>query len=309
MTVAYITHPSSLLHEMGPDHPERPQRIIAIDTALKQSGLLNKLKPYLAPQATHEQLLRVHTADYLNSIVATAPQPNQSELVSLDPDTWMNAHTLTAAYHAAGAVVLAVDLVMRDEVQAAFCNVRPPGHHAEKNRAMGFCFFNNIAVGVAHALTQHQLTKVAIVDFDVHHGNGTEDIFKDDDRVLFCSSFEHPFYPYSGANTHKPHILNIPLPAGTNSELFREKVQSWFAKLEAFKPELIFFSAGFDAHADDVMADILLKADDYAWITREVKLIADKVCQGRLISALEGGYALEALGQSAVAHVTFLTHN
>jgi acetoin utilization deacetylase AcuC-like enzyme len=301
MTTALISHPECFLHDMGEGHPEQPARIQAIQKELESSGLDDDLHHFTAPLATIEQLNRVHGEEYINSIFQASPAVG---MVSLDPDTWMNPFTLNAALRAAGAAVLAVDLVMSGEVKSVFCNVRPPGHHAERKTAMGFCFFNNIAVGVAHALEYHQLKRVAIVDFDVHHGNGTEDIFQDDDRVLFCSSFQNPFYPFSGAETKNPHIVNIPLSAGSTGEQFREAAKKyWFEKIRQFQPELIFISAGFDAYAEDDMSEIFLVEDDYAWITREIKKIADQVCQGRIVSMLEGGYELKGLGRCAAAHI------
>lgn len=301
---ALISHPDCLLHDMGFGHPEQPDRVRVIQAELERSGLNAKLKHYQASLVTREQLLRVHNADYIDQIFAIAPKEG---LIAIDPDTAMNPYTLKAAQRAAGAVVLAVDLVMKKEVKAAFCNVRPPGHHAEHARAMGFCFFNNIAVGVAHALEHHKLHRVAIIDFDVHHGNGTEDIFRNEERVLLCSSFEHPFYPHVGADTKSNHIINVPLAAGSTGQMFREKAsQYWLCAIEDFKPEMIFFSAGFDAHENDQLADLKFKVEDYAWITHEIKKIADKVCHGRMVSALEGGYALETLGACVVAHVKAL---
>jgi acetoin utilization deacetylase AcuC-like enzyme len=286
---------------MGLSHPEQPLRITAIDNALTQAGLYKIITKYEAPLVTYEQLLRAHDPKYIDYIFNLSPKKG---LVFIDPDTAMNPFTLTAAQRAAGALVYAVDLVMNNQATAVFCNIRPPGHHAEKSRAMGFCFFNNIAIGVLHALNHYHLKRVAIVDFDVHHGNGTEDILKNDERVLFCSSFEHPFYPFAGANTKSNHIINIPLHAGTSGKEFREKVtQQWLPHIEEFRPEIIFFSAGFDAYREDFLADLLLDEEDYAWITQQVKIIADKVCQGRMISTLEGGYNLEGLGSCAVAHV------
>jgi acetoin utilization deacetylase AcuC-like enzyme len=225
----------------------------------------------------------------------------------LDPDTAMGPHTLDAALRAAGAVVHAVDLVMSGEFQAIFCAVRPPGHHAERNRAMGFCFFNNVAVGAAHALAAHGLERVAIVDFDVHHGNGTEHIFENEPRVLFCSSFQHPFYPFTGHETDTPHIVNITLPAGSDGTRFRQEVEAhWLHRLHEFKPQLVMVSAGFDAHAEDDMSHVRLREPDYIWITRELKKVADQYAGGRIVSTLEGGYNLSALGRSAVAHVDAL---
>jgi acetoin utilization deacetylase AcuC-like enzyme len=305
MSIGIISHPDCLLHEMGRSHPEQPERLRVIEGELISLGIRADLKEYEAPLATREQLERVHTPEYVESIFLASPKQG---LVSLDPDTWMNPYTLSAARRAAGAVIYGVDLVMSGELHAAFCNIRPPGHHAERAQAMGFCFFNNIAVGVAYALEHYKLKRVAIIDFDVHHGNGTENIFKNDDRVLLCSSFQHPFYPFSGAGTRNEHILNLPLPSGCTGRMFRDEIEThWLMKIKEFKPEMIFFSAGFDGHEKDVMANISLHEDDYAWITQKIKAIADEVCQGRIVSALEGGYALEILGRAAAAHIQALS--
>ena len=304
MTISIISHPDCALHEMGSNHPESPDRLIAIQDRLIASGLDLLLQHHNAPLATREQLCRVHDADYVEQIFRLSPQQGH---VEIDPDTSMNPHTVTAALRAAGAMVLGVDLVMSGENSAAFCNTRPPGHHAEHNKAMGFCIFNNIAVGAAHALHDYNLERVAIVDFDVHHGNGTEDIFKDEPKVLLCSIFQHPFYPYTGSNTQSEHIINVPLAAGTDGMKFREVVNShWLPKLEAFQPELILISAGFDAHIEDEMSGLHLVEEDYGWVTAQIKIIADKYAQGRIVSTLEGGYALSALGRSAAAHIKAL---
>lgn len=299
--IAYISHPDCQKHNMGPGHPESPARLIAIDNALAASDIHTLLQRYEAPLVTREQLLRVHDADYVDAIFKLSPAKG---LTYLDSDTAMNPHSLTAALRAAGAVILAVDLVMKAKSKTAFCCVRPPGHHAERARAMGFCFFNNVAVGVMHALEHYKIKRVAIVDFDVHHGNGTEDIFRLESRVLLCSSFQSPFYPMSGADTKSDHIINLPLPAGTSGKEFRTAVTNhWLEKLETFHPELIFFSAGFDGHKEDTMANFFLIEEDYSWITEKVRSIAEKYCKGRMISILEGGYALNALGRSVVAHL------
>jgi len=304
MTVSIISHPDCALHEMGPQHPESPARLQVIQDQLLISGLDWVLQHHTAPMASREQLCRVHDSEYVEHIFHKSPEEGQAWL---DPDTVMNPHSLSAALRAAGAVVLAVDLVMSGQTKAAFCNVRPPGHHAEHNRAMGFCIFNNIAVGAAHALKAYKLKRVAIVDFDVHHGNGTEDIFRDVPEILLCSTFQHPFYPYSGSDTVSEHILNAPLSAGADGHGFRSAVESmWLPRLEEFQPELILISAGFDAHIEDDMAGLCLVEQDFAWVTREIKTIADKYAQGRIISTLEGGYALPALGRSAAAHVDAL---
>ncbi|WP_455205810.1 histone deacetylase family protein [Kaarinaea lacus] len=309
MTIALISHLDCAKHSMGDGHPERPQRLSAINDRLIASGLNIVLHHYDAPLATREQLYRVHDKNYVDEIFRQAPQPSEEtgRLVWLDPDTAMNNYTLTAALRAAGALILGVDLVMSGEANAVFCNVRPPGHHAEHNRAMGFCFFNNVAVGAAHAMAEHALQRVAIVDFDVHHGNGTEDIFRNEPRVLFCSTFQHPYYPYSGAETQLVNMVNVPLAAGTRSQGFRDAVeQYWLPALHRFKPQLILISAGFDAHQEDDLAGLNLTDEDYAWVTIRIKNIAAQYAQQRIVSTLEGGYALNALGRSATAHINAL---
>jgi acetoin utilization deacetylase AcuC-like enzyme len=243
----------------------------------------------------------VHGAAYIDEIEASVPEAG---LHYIDPDTALNPHTLTAARHAAGAVVLAVDLVMRGECKTAFCAVRPPGHHAERHRAMGFCLFNNVAVGIAHALEVHGVERIAVIDFDVHHGNGTEDIFAGDARVLMVSIFQHPLYPYSGTKPLGPNMVNVPLSPGSGSEAFRATVtKRWMPALEAHRPQLIMISAGFDAHRDDPLANLELVDDDYAWVTRELCGVARKHGEGRIVATLEGGYALPALARSAAQHV------
>jgi acetoin utilization deacetylase AcuC-like enzyme len=301
MSTAFITHPSFLLHEMGPHHPECPERLTAINERMVAAGLDAKLQHHTAPAATREQIARVHGSGYIDSIDASSPEDG---LHFIDPDTALNPHTLTAARHAAGAVVLGVDLVVGGTCATAFCAVRPPGHHAERKRAMGFCIFNNVAVGAAHALEAHGLERVAIVDFDVHHGNGTEDIFEGDDRVLMVSTFQYPLYPYSGVDNPASNMVNIPLPAGAGSEAFRAAVRErWLPALEAYEPQLILISAGFDAHRDDPLAGLQFTESDYAWVTRELIAVASRHANGRVVSTLEGGYALSALGRSAAEHV------
>ncbi|MFA5242509.1 MAG: histone deacetylase family protein [Sulfuricella sp.] len=305
MHTAYITHPSCLKHDMGKDHPECPARIQAIEDQLIASGLLPFLDHQEAPLATDEMLSRVHRPGYIASIRAAAPGAG---LAYLDPDTAMNSHTLEAALRAAGAVALAVDMVMSGRAENAFCNVRPPGHHAGVASSGGFCIFNNVAVGVAHALMQHGLERVAIADFDVHHGNGTEDIFHDDPRVMLCSTFRHPYYPYSGSDSGNDHIINVPLPAGTAGDAFRAAVvEQWLPALERFKPQMLFISAGFDAHREDDMGGLALREADYVWVTGKLKEVAARHANSRIVSALEGGYALHALGRSAAAHIKVLS--
>lgn len=304
MTTAFITHPDCLKHEMGPHHPECPARLQAVYDAFGASGLMPQLRQIEAPLATKAQLTAAHAADYVDAIFDAAPKHGYAPL---DPDTSMNPYSLLAARRAAGAVVKGVDLVMTGETANAFCAVRPCGHHATYNRSMGFCIFNNVAVAAIHALDAHGLDRVAILDFDVHHGNGTEDIFTADDRVMLCSSFQHPYYPGTGADTGNAHVIPTPLPARTDGPKFRAAIEStWFPALEKFKPELVIISAGFDAHIDDPLAYLELVEDDYVWITRRIRQMADAYADGRIVSALEGGYNLGALGRSAVAHVRAL---
>jgi acetoin utilization deacetylase AcuC-like enzyme len=304
MSVAFVTHSDCLKHEMGTHHPERPARLTAIEDQLIASGIAPHLTRFDAPLATDEQLARVHPLEYVRAIRQAAPQRGT---VHLDPDTAMNPFTLQAALRAAGAAVLATDLVLSKKVNTAFCSVRPPGHHACRARSMGFCIFNNVAVAVRHAIHAHGLERVAVIDFDVHHGNGTEDIFEGDDNVLMASIFQHPFYPYSGADDPARNMVNVPLPAGAGSREFREAVtDAWIPALEEFAPELVVFSAGFDAHMEDDMAMLRFADADYGWVTQQVKAIADKHADGRIVSMLEGGYALSALGRSAVQHIKVL---
>jgi acetoin utilization deacetylase AcuC-like enzyme len=305
VTTAYITHPDCLKHDMGSGHPESPARLRAIEDQLIASGLFQFLQHHEAPLATPSQLARVHSPHYIETIRAAAPKQG---MVHLDPDTAMNPFTLDAALRAAGAAVLATDLVMAGRAENAFCAIRPPGHHAESGRAMGFCIFNNVAVGVAHALEGHGLERVAIADFDVHHGNGTEQIFRNDPRVMLCSTFQHPFYPYCGADSRSERMINVPLPAGTDGEGFRKAVEAeWLPALERFRPEMLFVSAGFDAHWEDPLAMLRLREPDYAWVTRQIKDVAARHAHGRIVSMLEGGYELHALGRSVAAHIKVLS--
>jgi acetoin utilization deacetylase AcuC-like enzyme len=304
LTTAFISHPDCLLHDMGGHHPEQPARLQAVEDQLIASGLASCLQYMEAPLVAREQLERVHAPGYIDAIEAAAPERG---IIHLDPDTAMNPHTLKAALRAAGAAVLATDVVINGEADSAFCCVRPPGHHAERRRAMGFCLFNNVAVAAAHALEQHGLQRVAVVDFDVHHGNGTEDIFRDDPRVMMVSTFQHPFYPYSGIDGRSERMVNIPLAAYSTGREFRAAVeQYWLPALEAFRPQMLFISAGFDAHRDDELAMLNLVEADYAWVTRELRQIADRDAGGRIVSVLEGGYDLGALGRCVMTHLKTL---
>lgn len=292
-----LHHPECERHEMGPHHPERPERLQAIEAALKQCAYKDQLVWQKAKQIDKTLLLLAHPKSYVDAIFAQSPK---SDYASLDPDTVMNPHTLNAALYAAGSLVQAVDAVLKGQYSKVYCHVRPPGHHAEKNKAMGFCFFSNVALGALYALEKMGLSRVAIVDIDVHHGNGTQDIIFDDDRVLFCSSFEHPFYPATHLQTND-HVIHSRLAAGTAGRQWRQALTPWFDKIQAFKPELIFVSAGFDAHKDDFLADIRLVEDDYAWFGQNLKKVADEVCDGKIIATLEGGYELSAIAKSCEA--------
>ncbi len=305
METLYITHPSCRLHEMGSWHPECPDRLDAISDQLLSSGIASYLHENSHPgPVTREALLRVHTAAYLDHLESVSPAEGH---YPIDPDTLMNPHTLDAARHAAGALVMAVDEVMQDKVSTAFCAVRPPGHHAMPDHAMGFCFFNNVGVAAAHAMAVYGVKRVAIIDFDVHHGNGTEAIFANDPRVLMCSFFQHPLFPNTGAENPAPNMVNIPVPAYTKGSEIRELVATqWLPRLEEHQPELIFICAGFDAHREDDMGQLGLVEADYAWITQQIVRIADRYARGRVISALEGGYNLSALARSVVAHIRAL---
>lgn len=305
MTIALISHPLCALHQIGEGHPECPDRYKVIAEALRRYPF-HKASAHEAPLANRAQLITAHDEQYVDWIFSIAPKEG---LAMLDADTGMNQYTLEAALRAAGAVIFAVDLVMKDEAQVAFCNIRPPGHHAERAQGMGFCFFNNVAIGVLHAIHTYGLTRIAIIDFDLHHGNGTQDIFQTDDRVLLCSSFEHPLYPGYDPEKDNHHILNVPLAAGTGGDVFRAKVKAaWFDRLNAFKPQFIFFSAGFDAHANDPLGNLQLTKADYVWLTKEIAEIAKVHCGGKMVSVLEGGYNLEALAECVPAHVESLTH-
>lgn len=301
MTIAYISHPDCAEHDMGHIHPEQPARLSAINDRLIATGLDMALQHYDAPLATDAQLEAAHDRAYLDELEKLSPSEG---IAWADGDTAMNPHTLRAARRAAGAVVKAVDLVMQGEVNRAFCGVRPPGHHAERDRAMGFCFYNNIAIGALHALANYPLERVAIVDFDVHHGNGTEHIVAGDDRVLFCSTFQHPFYPNSGHDCQSTNVVNATLSQGAGSAEFRAAVEErWLPALREFAPQLILISAGFDAHQADDMAGLNLVDSDYGWVTEKLVEVANVSAEGRVVSSLEGGYDLHALARSVEAHL------
>jgi acetoin utilization deacetylase AcuC-like enzyme len=304
LKTAYISHPLCLQHDPGEGHPETASRIGAVEDRLIATGLFDLLRHFEAPEIGREQLLRVHSPGYLEMLQALAPRQGQ---VRLDPDTVMSPATLAAAYRAAGAAVLAVDLLMTGQADNAFCCVRPPGHHAERSQAMGFCLFNNVAAGAAHALDAHGIGRVAILDFDVHHGNGTEDIFLDDDRVLFCSTFEHPFYPFTPLLENNDHRISVPLDATAKSSEFRAAVtEQWLPALERFQPEIVFVSAGFDAHRDDDMSHVSLEDADFRWVSEQIAAVARRSASGRIVSTLEGGYELHSLARCVELHLRVL---
>ena len=301
MPVAFISHPACRLHQMGAGHPEQPARLDVIEELLHVRQLFDFLRHYEAPRASVEQLARVHPRSHVEFISSQSPAEGYARV---DPDTAMCPDTLEAALRAAGANVLATDLVIGGQVRRAFCNVRPPGHHAERAQAMGFCFFNNVAVGAAHALEHHGLERVAILDFDVHLGNGTEHIFRGDRRVLLCSSYQYPLYPGLNPGSIPGHIVNTPLAPGAGSEAFRAAVTKyWLPELEAFGPQMLFISAGFDAHAADDLAELCLSTADYAWVTDLACGVAARHAKHRIVSTLEGGYDLPALAASAAVHI------
>ena len=309
----YFTHPDCRKHDMGAGHPECAARLDAIEDRLLITGVGDALERREAPQAplgdielAHDRMLvaalRGLSDQLADDILAGGP-PH----VQLDPDTSMNVHTWKAALRAAGAVLAATDAVMAGEMENAFCAVRPPGHHAERAKALGFCFFNNIAIGAKYALERHGLKRVAIVDFDVHHGNGTEDIIRGDERILMVSFFQHPMFPFSGTENQGTNMVNLPLPAYTRGMEVRELIEMmWLPRLEEFKPEMIFISAGFDAHREDDLGQMGLVEQDYTWITTQIKEVARRHANGRIVSALEGGYNLSALARSVEAHIRVL---
>jgi len=302
--LAVISHSDCLKHDVGPMHPENASRLNAINDQIIMSGMEFVLRHYDAPLAARDQIKLAHDPAYVDRVFDIAPTEGSIEL---DGDTVMSPGTLNAALRASGAGIMGVDLVMKGEAGPVFCAIRPPGHHAEYDKAMGFCVFNNIAVAAAYALEEYGLKRVAIIDFDVHHGNGTEDIFKNEPRVLFCSSFQHPFYPFTGHESDTANLVSVPLSASTDGPAFRKAIsEHWLPALEAFKPEFIFISAGFDAHISDDMSSLSLSEADYSWVTKELLAVAQKHANGRIVSMLEGGYDVGSLARSVVAHLKAL---
>ncbi|WP_287803024.1 histone deacetylase family protein [Diaphorobacter sp.] len=316
MTVSktgYYTHRDCWKHEMGPGHPECPARLDAIEDRLLVTGVADALQHCEVPLASLADIELAHDRMHVAALRGLSDRLIEEEAaggppyVQVDTDTSMNRHTWTAALRAAGAALAATDAVMAGEIENAFCSVRPPGHHATRTKAMGFCFFNNVAIAAKYALQRYNLKRVAVVDFDVHHGNGTEDILAGDPRALMVSIFQHPFYPYCGDQEPASNMLNVPVPAYTKGMEVRDIVDMvWMPRLESFKPEMIFVSAGFDAHREDDMGQLSLNEQDYAWITMRVKDVARRFARGRIVSCLEGGYMMGPLARSVEAHVRVL---
>ncbi len=304
MTTTIYRHPECAAHDMGVGHPESPARLCSVEAALTGLADNPKVVDASAPLADVDALKRVHepaTVDYFFDIEPT------TGCVPLDADTILMPQSLAAARRAAGAAIAAVDAVMCNETDNAFCAVRPPGHHAERNRAMGFCFFNTIAVAAAHALDEYNLERVAILDFDVHHGNGTEDIFREEPRVLFCSTYQNPLFPYTTDQSLPGRLIKSPLLAGHGRDAFRGAIeQDWLPALAEYRPQLVLVSAGFDAHRDDPLAQLELEADDFAWVGEQITAVADRHASGRMLATLEGGYNLAALTDSTTAYLRTL---
>jgi len=304
MITAYLTHPHCSLHYMGPEHPENPQRLEAISARLALSGLLQQTMQGDAKEASDEDLARVHPMRHLKALEKCVPEQG---IVTLDSDTMMNPDSLKAARMSAGAVIKGVDQVFKRQADNVFCAVRPPGHHAEASDAMGFCFYNNVAVGAAYAREKYGARRIAILDFDVHQCNGTIDIFKNDPDILVCSSFQYPFYPWRYLRSEWQNIVNTPLEVGTDSKEFRRTIENhWLPALHAFKPELVMLSSGFDAHREDPMADVCLEDEVFYWITHMAMEIATLYANNRIVSVLEGGYNPDTLARGVEAHMKAL---
>jgi len=301
MPTGFISHPDCIKHEMGNYHPESPNRLSAIEDQLILSRINDYVVKLSAPLATEAELNLVHSKEHIEFIKSIRPINGYAEI---DGDTFLNPNTWNAALRAAGAGIIAVDAIMNKELVNAFCSVRPPGHHAEPDKAMGFCFFNNLAIAAQYVVKKYGVKRVAIIDFDVHHGNGTERALMNDDQFLMCSFFQNPLFPFSGTLNPADNMVNIPVPAFTNGTEIRQLVEEqWLPRLHTFQPEFIFISAGFDAHREDELGQMSLVESDYAWLTKQIVQIAKQYAQGRIVSCLEGGYNLSALSRSVVAHI------
>ncbi|MDI9245153.1 histone deacetylase family protein [Marinobacter sp. CHS3-4] len=305
MTTGFFSHDDCMKHDMGQEHPECPERLSSIISYLAQTGLDQVLDWIRPEEITRDQLLLAHPEGYLHQLDLMAPTRGR---VFTDPDTAMMPDTLRAARLAAGANIQAVDMVLSSQLTNAFICARPPGHHAERSKSMGFCFYNNVALAAKRALNFHQLERVAIIDFDVHQGNGTVDIVGGDERILMCSSFQHPFYPHSHVHRQAENIINTPIQAGESAVAYRKAVEdAWLQKLQDFRPQLILISAGFDGHRLDPLAELNLEAEDYGWLTEMIASVARDHANDRIISTLEGGYHLKALAESVNAHLDVLS--
>ena len=305
MTTLLLSHSACLNHLTPPGHPERPDRLRAIESALEAEKFASLIREQ-APMADIETVALAHPRDYVEAIREASPREG---MIGLDGDTSMSPGSLEAALRAAGGAVMAVDEVIAKKTDNAFVATRPPGHHAETVRPMGFCIFNSVAVAARHAQKNHGLARVGIVDFDVHHGNGTQEIFWSDPSVMYCSTHQMPLYPGTGAKSERgdhDNIVNAPLRAGDGGQQFREAMETILPRLEAFGPDLVIISSGFDAHIRDPLAGLNFTEDDFAWATRKLMDLADRKSGGRVVSVLEGGYDLEGLAGSVAAHVTAL---
>jgi acetoin utilization deacetylase AcuC-like enzyme len=306
MSTAIFSHPDCARHDMGEWHPESPARLQAIEDQLILARLDGLIERREAPLAELPAVLRNHSENCVELVRANTPR-QEGELYPLDGDTMLCAHSYQAALRAAGAALAATDAVIAGTIDNAFCAIRPPGHHARPTEPMGFCLFNNVAIAARHALESHGLERIAIIDFDVHHGNGTADAFRDDPRVLMASFYQHPFYPYTQPEPRTATWVNIPVAAGSRGDVVRPLIsEHWLPALHAFRPEMVFISAGFDAHREDDIGGMGLVEDDYAWITTQIMAVAKEHAKGRIVSCLEGGYNLSALGRSVVAHLKAL---
>lgn len=303
---AWVSAPACYAHFVGDEHPESPKRLQSVEQLLRRSHIWARMQKVEASEVSDIQLARVHTHNYLHQLEHYTPHDG---LHKVNEDTYLGKDTFVAAKHAAGAAVRAVNLVMKRHAKNAFCAIRPPGHHAHASRANGFCFINNAAVAAMHAIAEYRLERVAIIDFDLHHGDGTQSIFQDDKRVLLLSSFESPLYPFTGTEPTPDNIINTPFQAGDDGKIFRERIQAkWLPKLASFRPQLIIISAGFDAHYADYLGHLKLNEEDFAWLTQKIMLVAERYADGRVVSLLEGGYNPDSLAACVKAHLGCLVN-